>query len=149
MRKKLFIILAGVFLFSCNQGTNTSETEDHDSHAETTDTVLTLNEGAKWQADSITNHNLVRLKTTADMFRVEPFPSLETYQMLGNDLSGDVNTMLEQCKMKGADHEALHKWLTPIISQSNQLKNVTDTAEGRKIFAAVDQRIDAYHQYFE
>lgn len=149
MRINLFIVLAGLFLFSCNQSTKTSEAEDHDAHAMATDTALTLNNGAKWKADSITNHNVVRLKTTANMFRVEPFPSLENYQLLAGDLAGDVDTMLQQCKMKGSDHDALHKWLTPIISQSNQLKNVTDTAQGRKLFEAVDQRIDTYQQYFD
>lgn len=149
MKLKLLIILCGSILFSCNQGTKNSEPQSSDTHTVAADTSLTLNNGAKWKADSITNHNVVSLKTTANMFRVEPFPSLSNYQVLGNDLSSDLNTMLQQCKMTGDDHEALHKWLGPIINQAENLKNVADTTEGRKIFSSVDQRINTYDQYFE
>ncbi|HUZ58417.1 MAG TPA: hypothetical protein VMU83_06520 [Hanamia sp.] len=110
---------------------------------------MTLNNGAKWKADSITNHNVIRLKDTANMFRVKPYPELDTYQLLGGYLSNDVDTMLLQCRMKGADHEALHKWLAPIIEQSGRLKNVTDTAVGRRIFDSVDNRINIFNQYFD
>jgi len=149
MKKSLFTVLGAFILFSCNQNTNNSESQSDVSHSMSADTSLTLNNGAKWKSDSITNHNLIRLKVTANMFRVEPFPSQANYQVLGNDLANDVDTMLQQCKMKGADHEALHQWLTPILNQSTRLKNITDTAEGRKIFNAVDRRISIFDQYFE
>jgi|SRR5665213_2927656 len=144
-----FIFLCAAMLFACNQSASNSESEASESHSSITDTALVLNNGVKWKADSITNHNVIRLKNTADMFRVKPFPSLATYQLLGSDLSGDVNTMIQQCKMAGASHEALHKWLKPVLDQSSQLKNISDTAAARKLFDNVDRRIDAYHQYFE
>ena len=149
MKKKLFTVLCVSILFSCNQATNNSESQSNHNDSMATDTSLTLNNGAKWKADSVTNHNLVRLKVTANMFRVDPFPPLNTYQILGGDLANDVDTMLQQCKMQGADHEALHRWLAPISNQSTRLKNITDTAEGRKIFDSVDRRINLYSQYFE
>ena len=149
MKTNLFIILCASFLISCNQSTKNTESHDEDAHSTTTDTSMTLNNGAKWKADSITNHNVIPLKVTANMFRVAPSPSLDNYQILGKDLANDANTMLQQCKMTGADHEALHKWLTPIINQSAQLKNITDTAEARKIFVSIDRRINAFQQYFE
>lgn len=149
MKKALLFILCSTVVFSCNQGTKNAESKNNDIQHMAVDTNLTLNNGAKWKADSITNHNLIRLKVTANMFRVYPFPSLANYQILGNDLSNDVDTMLLQCRMKGADHEALHQWLTPILNQSNQLKNITDTAEGRRVFKSIDQRINIYGQYFE
>lgn len=51
--------------------------------------------------------------------------------------------------MKGAGHEALHKWLGPILGQTGELKDIIDTAAARKFFEAVDHRLDEYHQYFE
>lgn len=147
MIKGLFTVCFASILLSCNPGANHSEAENNDIH--TADTVLTLNNGARWKADSITNHNVIQLKVTANMFKVDPFPPLNTYQILGNDLSKDVNTMLQQCKMTGEDHEALHKWLTPIIQQSNRLKNVTDTIEAKKIFDSLDRRINLFPQYFD
>ena len=149
MKKKLLIILCCSFLFSCNQGTNNSESQSDETHSTDANTTMSLNNGAKWKADSITNHNVIRLKVTANMFRVNPFPPLSTYQILGSDLSNDVDTMLQQCKMKGADHEALHKWLGPILNQSNRLKTINDTVEARKVFDSVDRRINIFQQYFD
>jgi hypothetical protein len=149
MKTKVFIFLCAVALFACNQSANNTESQSDEINSSMTDTAMAFNNGVKWKADSITNHNVILLKNTADMFRVKPFPALATYQLLGSDLSGDVNTMIQQCKMKGDAHEALHKWLSPILSQSNQLKNVTDTAVARKVFDNVGRRIDAYYQYFE
>ena len=149
MKNSLFIVLCVSVLFACNQSTKNTEVHNADTHSSTTDTSLTLNNGAKWNADSITNHNIIRLRVTANMFKVEPFPSLSNYQILGNDLSSDVDTLLQQCKMTGSDHDALHKWLEPILHQSNQLKNITDTSEARGIFNSVDSRINTYDQYFQ
>ena len=149
MKTNLFIILCVSILFSCNQNTKNTSSHDEDAHSVTTDTSMTLNNGAKWKADSITNHNVILLKVTANMFRVAPFPSINNYQLLGNDLENDANTMLQQCKMTGVDHEALHKWLNPIINQTAQLKNITDTAEARKVFDMIDRRINTFQQYFE
>lgn len=149
MKKSWFTVLFVSILFSCNQSTNNSPSHDDEAHSANADINMTLNNGAKWKADSITNHNVIRLKVTANMFRVKPYPELDTYQLLGGYLSNDVDTMLLQCRMKGADHEALHKWLAPIIEQSGRLKNVTDTAVGRRIFDSVDNRINMFNQYFD
>lgn len=149
MKKSLFILFFAAILFSCSQSTNNTESQSNHDSSQAIGAGLTLNNGAKWKSDSITNHNLIRLKVTANMFKVEPFPSQSNYQILGNDLANDVDTMLQQCKMKGADYDALHQWLSPILSQSSQLKNITDTAEARRIFDSLDQRINIYEQYFD
>ncbi|MEO8568731.1 MAG: hypothetical protein ABI419_06335 [Ginsengibacter sp.] len=155
MKKIMAMLLVTGLLSACNsqnhEENNTASeatTETNHEHAEKA-TVLVLNNGAKWKADSVTNHNVVRLKTTADMFRVEPFPSIDNYQVLGNDLSNDVDTLIQQCKMKGDEHEALHKWLEPILNLTTQLKNTTDTAKARQIFKSADTRIDEYRNFFE
>jgi hypothetical protein len=110
---------------------------------------LTLNNGAKWKADSVTNQNVVNLKTIVDNFRTKPFPSLNEYHLLSADLGNGLNQMVQQCKMTGPDHEALHHWLEPILQENKNLKEVSDTLNGRKIFHSIDKRIDDYHNYFE
>ncbi len=149
MKQIKFLLVCASLLFACNQSADKTEDNSQTVHEQHQDTVLSLNNGAKWKADSVTNHNVVRLKTTADMFRVAPFPSINNYQVLGNDLSNDVDTLIQQCKMKGDEHEALHKWLEPILNLSGQLKNTTDTSEARQIFKSVDTHIDAYRNFFE
>lgn len=147
MKKLFFLLCCAAIFFACNQSTTENKPDEHADHAHATE--LTLNNGAKWKADSITNHNVVALKTVSDNFRIKPFPSVNDYQMLGNDLNNSLNTMIQQCKMTGSDHDALHQWLDPILKGTNQLKTITDTTVARTTFKSIDSRIDAYHNYFE
>lgn len=149
MKKIMYAIIAGQFLLfatGCNQ--SGQKDEAHHSEATSADTSLTLNNGSKWTVDSTTAHNYVDLKTMTNMFAVNPFPSLANYQTYGNDMTKGINTMMQECKMKGADHEQLHHWLEPIVRQSNELKNVSDSVLAKKIFDSVHTRVDAFNTYF-
>jgi hypothetical protein len=149
MKKILFGLICSAFLFACNQNAHQEDAHTHEAIDTVHSTALTLNNGAKWKADSITNHNVVNLKTIADNFRIKPFPTVGEYQLLSTDLSNGLNTMIQQCKMTGPDHEALHHWLEPILNENKELKNVQDTAAGRSIFRSIDKKIDSYKTYFE
>lgn len=151
--KKILSIFSLLFIFSCNQGNDSSThaTNDSVSHAEQSSdqASLTLNNGNKWKADTITNRNVLKLKTLADNFRVKPFPSVGDYQLVGNDLKAGIDTMLNQCKMQGADHDALHHWLEPVLKNVNDLKNTADSSAGRQMFSSIDGQLDNYKNYFE
>lgn len=151
MKKFFYLLFTSTVLFACGQNSNKTEAEDHAHHeaATVTDTALSLNNGAKWKADSVTNKNVVNIKTIADNFRIKPFPSANDYHLLGADLNGGIQKMIQECKMSGPDHDALHKWLEPVLSETNQLKTITDTSMARKTFKSIDERIDAYHNFFE
>jgi hypothetical protein len=149
MKRIILGLLFSSFLFACNQN---SEEADHHANEDTAgvqQTQLALNNGTKWKADSITNQNVVILKTIADNFKIKPFPSSNDYQVLSGDLSNALSQMIQQCKMTGPDHEALHHWLEPILQKNKELKNISDTANARRIFVSIDQRIDDYPNYFE
>ena len=137
------------FLFACNQGSHKTEPKENTTGNNSEMSELTLNNGAKWQADSSTNRHLVSLKTTANMFKVNPFPPVEEYHLLGSDLKGGLDSMIQDCKLTGAPHEALHKWLEPILRQTNELKNVSDTATAKAVFDSLDKRINIYYDYFQ
>ncbi len=150
MKKFVYLIVGIIILFSCNQGNNKSRTENNTSSIQAVaDTCLTLNNGDKWKADSSTYNNVMDLKNTSDMFKIQPFPSLNEYQSLGNDLTKEINKMIQECKMTGPDHEALHKWLEPILENTNKLKSVSDTAAAKPIFQSIDTRLNEYRNYFE
>lgn len=100
MKKSLFAVLCNSILLSCSQSTNNSESQSKETASAVGDTSTTLSKGAKWKTDSMTTHNLVRLKVTANMFRIEPFPSQTSYQILGSDLANDANKMLQESKME-------------------------------------------------
>ena len=149
MKKIFFILFSTAFLLACNQGSNKNESNEHatSDHAETSE--LTLNNGAKWKADSSTNRHLISIKTTANIFKVGPFPAVDKYQILGSDIQEELNSMIKDCTLKGAPDEALHKWMLPILRQAGELKNVSDTAIAKPIFDSLDKRINIYYDYFE
>lgn len=151
--KKISFLMTFVFVLfavvSCNQSEQNTEDHDHDStSAVVADNSLTLNNGAKWQMDTSTNSNVVSLKTMTNMFAVDPFPPINAYQVYGNDMSTGLNKMVKECKMTGDDHEALHHWMEPIIRQSNDMKNVSDTAMARQKFDSIKTRVDLFPEYF-
>lgn len=149
MKKILFVLGFCAFLFACNQGSDKTATDESADHVHSESVALTLNNGAKWKADSITNHNVINLKTIADNFRIKPFPSMNDYQILSGDLKNSLNKMIQECKMKGPDHDALHHWLEPVLKETNELKDAADTTIGRTVFKSIDKQIDDYHNYFE
>ena len=138
-----------MLFLSCNQSATQKEPIENGKQEIHENTELTLNNGAKWQADTSTNRHLVSIKTMANMFKVAPFPGVEKYQILGADIQAGFNSMIQDCTLKGAQDEALHKWMLPILHQAGELKNVTDTAIARPIFDSLDQRINIYYDYFE
>jgi len=137
------------FLYACNQSSNKVEANEQHSHGESETTQLSLNNGAKWKADSITNINVLNLRTIADNFSIKSSPSANDYQILSSDLNNALNKMIQQCKMTGPDHEALHHWLEPVLQETNELKGITDTVSARTTFSSIDKRLDDYHDYFE
>lgn len=151
--KKILSLVSLLFIFSCNQGNDSTtlaskNSLQHTEHA-ADQASLTLNDGNKWKADTITNRNVLELKTLADNFRIKPIRTVQDYQLVGNDLKAGIDTMINQCKMKGDDHEALHHWLEPVLKNVNDLKSLTDTSVGRKLFSSIDDQLDNYKNYFE
>jgi hypothetical protein len=152
MKKSIFLFLCTailVILFACNQSSKNAEANERGNHAEAQTKGLMLNNGAKWQSDSSTNRNVTDLRTIADNFKIPPHPSLNEYHILGRDLSNSLNKMIQECRMKGPDHDALHHWLEPVLKGSNQLKDITDTTTGRTTFDSINKQLDIYHNYFK
>jgi len=149
MKKSIILFIYITLLFACNQSSDKVEADEQHSHDQVQATELSLNNGAKWKADSITNNNVLNLHTVADNFRIKSSPSASDYQILSNDLNNALNKMIKECKMTGPDHQALHHWLAPILKETNELKNITDTAIAGMTFKSIDKRLDAYHNYFE
>ena len=149
MKRLFYLVISTGLLISCNQNKNQDATNDSLTHDEGNTTALSLNNGAKWKADTATNQHVTDLRTIADNFKIQPSPSLNEYTILGNDLNNSLQKMIQECKMYGADHEALHHWLEPVLKETNELKNTKDTTAARKNFDHIDAQIDAYHTYFE
>lgn len=152
MKQILTILLATSLFLACNAGNEKEKTtapepaaENHAEHAEQA-TGLALNSGVKWKADSITVSNVASLQKLISGLKIA---TLENYLATAEGLQDGLNKMVSECKMKGADHEALHHWLEPIMEKAKELKNANSIETARTIFGEIEKQINLFHQYFE
>ena len=75
--------------------------------------------------------------------------NLEDYQKTAKTIQTGINKMISECKMQGADHEALHHWLEPLMEMNKKLADVASADEGKELFGAIRKQIGKYGYYFE
>ena len=109
-------------------------------------TGLVLKNGLKWKADSTTLVNVDLLQKIISGAKKE---SLENYTQTAVGLQNGLNKMINECKMKGADHVALHHWLEPLVEKTKALKNANNIDTARITFGEIERQINLFPQYFE
>lgn len=148
------IALVPIFGISCGndqqkemrRGTTSEETtHEHDAAKD----KLELNNGARWKADSSTNNNVRNLQAIVEKFNNSSERSINAYTSTAAELQTGLDKMIAECKMNGPDHDALHKWLEPLIGNVSNLKKSTNEEEATVIMKEVDGHLKLYAQYFE
>ena len=119
-----------------------AEQEEHQGHG----LALTLNNGAKWKADSATKANVLLFEAAAQNAKKD---KLEDYHQTADQLQNALNKMIAECKMQGADHDALHKWLEPLIEKIKKLKGETTTEKAQIDLKEIEEHIHLFNEYFE
>lgn len=147
-------VILSVLAISCSndqqKGTKTEGVSEEAKHEhEAAKEKLELNNNAKWKADSSTNNNVKNLQAIVEKFNNGADKSIGAYTAAGSELQVGLDKMIAECKMKGADHDALHKWLEPLIGDVRELKKSTNEREAAEIIKEIDQQLKLYSQYFE
>lgn len=152
MKKLLAILMVTAVLVACNSAAEKEKstaadtiTNNHHVHEQEA-TGLALNNGAKWKADSITIANVTLLKETLSAAKKE---KLEDYLQTASQLQDGLNKMLSECKMKGDDHNALHKWLEPLMEKVKALKTTTTVDDAAAISTEIEKQVNLFAGYFE
>ena len=65
------------------------------------------------------------------------------------ELQSGLNKMVAECKMKGADHDALHQWLEPLMERLNDLNKETSTDNAAANLNEIDKHLKLFPQYFQ
>ncbi len=168
MKKVLLSLFTAAILFGCRSQDSTTEAEDHSDHdlATTHETnaheqalsadatafttgVPSLNKGAKWKADASTNENVANLKSIIDQFKTNAHPEVKDYRAFQAKFTDGIGKMVTECKMKGADHDALHVWLEPLMKDNKDMKALETKESLASAFQTISLRADLYPQYFE
>jgi len=155
MKKLLTLLLLTGTIWSCNNHkraenknfNNPAETDEH--HSKGTGEKLELNNGAKWKVDSTTNNNTNSLKLIFEKFDNRSDKSLAAYKKTQGDLQKGIDKMISECKMNGPDHEALHKWLEPLINQVAKFKQTSTVHDADEALKGIRAQVSLYSQYFE
>ncbi|HET9825603.1 MAG TPA: hypothetical protein VFP87_09715 [Chitinophagaceae bacterium] len=145
---KLFLIIGLLFMACTNnpshvEATNEDEHEPHDTMT-TNAASLQLNNGARWKTDEATRKNV------AAMVRVvndSTTMGKNSRTQLASNLQQRIDTLVQQCKMKGPDHDALHLWLERVLMDLKQLKE--DDKEYQESYAALKKDVESFYTFFE
>ena len=167
MKTKLFVaILFFYSVISCSTPTqeNTSQQNqvadtvkqgpvtdvgEKENEEEDGTSPLSLNNGMKWKADDVTNENVKAIKKIESEFENKSGPVLHDYHNTATKIIEATNKLLADCKMSGPEHEALHKWLLPLIGDTKKLLGSQDSADAAKIFSEIKERLNIYNHYFD
>jgi hypothetical protein len=152
MKKIMVTLFAAGFLLACNQGKENAgdphlkqPVEKHDQH-ENMPEGLVLNNGAKWKADSSTRSNVALLQGIVSRPSNE---TLENYRQTAGELQDGLNKMVRECKMRGPDHDALHRWLEPLMEKTKELKNQSVAENAGASLRGIEKQLSLFPIYFE
>ncbi|MBS1919253.1 MAG: hypothetical protein JST17_03265 [Bacteroidetes bacterium] len=149
-KELLISLLMTVWICACqtggsnNQQIADSQTIHQDSH-EKPSAVLTLNNGAKWKADSTSFMHVEDLKSIAEKaLKTDPV----NFKDIASQLQESINRLINDCKMKGPDHEALHWWLEPLLEKVKLLKDAT-SSQGTVQLKEISAHLNLFKNYFD
>lgn len=118
-----------------------SSGDDHASGSH----ALTLNNGQKWRIDEPTRRNIKGLQSTvAEAASQSPV----NYHDLAASLQAGTDKLVQECKMTGPDHDALHVWLQGYLPALKGLHS-TDKAGQQAAFTTLRHELDRFNEYFE
>lgn len=153
--KLIILVFVTAFFFGCNNSNTlqnkeaVKENDEQQTEKIITTEALILNNGVKWNADSTTNNNVKNLLNITETFYNGTDKTLPSYKNAVANLQKGLDKMISECKMQGPDHEALHKWLRPLIGQVTELKKASTEGDAAKSMATVKTQLNLYDQYFK
>ena len=142
--KKLIIILT-VAIAACNSQVKTDKHGNENSNErDNTATAVQLNNGSKWKADEATKRNVAAL---VQVVSDSSYADITKRREMSAKVQSKVDTLINQCRMKGAEHDALHVWLEKVLMDMKALKEGHD--EYREVYTALKKDIESFYNFFE
>ncbi len=156
MKRSLLMVVAISILFSCNTQDNKENKDvgpaiekEHENHSDKENGGLSLNNGNKWKADTSTNNNVKALLVIVDELNTRKDKTLINYHNAAAGLQSGLEKMIKECRMQGADHDALHKWLEPLMKQVSSFQKATTEEQAEEQFHNIHEQLNLYEKHFE
>lgn len=135
---------------ACSNNVSQGEANDirkqdkHDTSASAVHNSLQLNKGAKWKSDEATSKNVAAIVNVInDSSNMGP----NNRAQLTKQLQIRIDTLVQQCKMKGPDHDALHVWLEQVLHDLKEMK--AGDHEYEKSYGALKKDVESFYVFFE
>lgn len=116
--------LLTMMLIACVACTSQQDKENHEHNAshqhETATTDSSLPVAAKWKADEKTKQHVNALMLIADD---ETYADAANRKQFYSNLQSRLDLLIQDCTMKGAEHEALHVWLEKVLDDLKLIKD--------------------------
>lgn len=139
------LILAAMFLYACsNPGEATNKEKDPSSTNEVVkdrkeDKIhQTVDATRKWKLDPATRQNMSEIRQLVSQ-------SLGREKELADSLEKAKDKLIRECRMRGADHEALHLWLEDFMKDLERLKQDPSPVS----VAALQKSLEEFDATFE
>ena len=142
--KKLFILLTVAFVACTSQVITEQQDNENKNETEHTDLAVPLNNGRKWKADEATKKNVAEMIHVVDD---SVYADAAKRKQLYATLQTRVDTLVKQCSMQGAEHDALHGWLKKVLKDMKELKE--NDNEYNEVFADLKKDIESFNALFE
>jgi hypothetical protein len=153
MKPGFLYLLLVIIILSCNNSARHEEQTKEPIHEQHSNEILgdslRLNQGKKWNIDAITNDNIASFQRIAEQARQMIDPGIKEYNEVGARMQKQLDKLVSECRMKGPDHEALHKWLTPLFTSVSSLVKSQDKIEASQLIDKIHSYVNSYTKYFE
>ncbi len=148
IKSSIAFIIALLFTISC-KNTSTDEKPENVSNTEITEessNEIKLNNGKKWAV----NEEMKPFILDAEIILNE-YLEIEAsdYQTLASQLKEKNKGLIQNCSMKGASHDELHKWLHPHMDLIDLLAKSESNEDAQLIVQQLEKSFDTFHLYFE
>ena len=142
--KKLLILLTVAFTACTSQVKTEKKGNENPNEQENTIMVIPLNNGNKWKADQATKKNVAAM---VQVVNDGNYADTGKRRQLYANVQTKIDTLVIQCSMQGAEHEALHLWLEKVLKDMKKLKE--ESTEYREVHATLKKDIAKFYAFFE
>lgn len=146
----IFAITLLIVSISCGDKTKkkqdqpkTQQTEEIEHASET---VLRLNNGNLWQANSETTTGIDNMIELMNSFTEKE--TISAYATLKQNLEKEFGTIITKCNMKGEPHNQLHNFLIPMKPLFKGLES-SDLNVCKESYNTLNKHLLEYSKYFE
>jgi len=141
---RLLIFLLAVII-SC---TNTQPAKQLENKKENDNenpiAIIPAKTGIKLKADEATRKNVAAM---VQLINDTSYQNAGKRKELSVFIQNKIDTLVNQCSMKGAEHDALHVWLEQLLLDVKKLKGEHD--EYTENYAAVKKDVESFYEIFE